>query len=173
MPSALKAGLLGGLVLFAWGMLSWMTMPYHTAVMHKFSNEIEVSEIIKAGDPKPGIYTIPAKLISKNDKPFVFASVQPNGYPMSKGQKFAVGLGLDIVFAVFVSHFVSLTKTRSYRRRLLLVVGLGFLMAVSANLPLWNWWGFNLDYVSAAIIDSVIGWALAGIVIARFAGNPH
>ncbi len=57
---------------------------------------------------------------------------------------------------------------------LLLVYGLGFvivagmLATIAANVSYWNWYGFPTSYTLAALVDMVVGYALAGLVMAWF-----
>ncbi len=174
MPATLKAGLLGGIVLFAWGMISWMIMPYHSAVLHQFPNEAVISETLASYAPKAGVYVVPHNKDSlKPGHPFAFISVRPGGLPLSMGQMFAVALAGNIAVAFLVAYVVSLVKSRAYSRRFGLVLVQGIMVIIAANLPLWNWWGFAGDYIVATSIDAAIGWALMGSVIARFAGDPY
>ena len=45
---------------------------------------------------------------------------------------------------------------------LLLVV----FLAIMGHLAYWNWMPFAMDYTLAFVLDSVLGWAVAGAAIA-------
>ena len=34
-------------------------------------------------------------------------------------------------------------------------------------LPNWTWWGFGNSYIAVNIADTLIGWTLAGFVLAK------
>ena len=53
--------------------------------------------------------------------------------------------------------------------RVMFVALLGGFAGVATRLMDWNWWSFSLDYSLVMAVDLVIGWALAGVVLARFA----
>jgi hypothetical protein len=36
-----------------------------------------------------------------------------------------------------------------------------------SHFPYWNWFGFSAAYVIVIILDSLIAWTLAGLVMAR------
>jgi hypothetical protein len=44
----------------------------------------------------------------------------------------------------------------------------GLIIGFVSHAPYWNWFGFSTPYVIVIILDTVIGWTLAGLVIARF-----
>src|SRR5438094_7933582 len=52
-------GLIGGLVLFAWGVVSWMLLPWHLATLEKFKDEANVAQALTANAPKSGVYLLP------------------------------------------------------------------------------------------------------------------
>ena len=55
-----KCTVFGGLIVFIWGMLSWMILPFHKMTMHKFVHEDQVAKIIKANAPESGMYFLPS-----------------------------------------------------------------------------------------------------------------
>jgi len=52
-------GLIGGLVLFAWGVVSWMLLPWHLATLEKFKDEDKVAQALTANATKSGVYLLP------------------------------------------------------------------------------------------------------------------
>ena len=36
MLTSIKAGILGGIIVFMWGMVSWMVLPWHTSTIVSF-----------------------------------------------------------------------------------------------------------------------------------------
>ena len=49
---ATKAGILGGLILFVWSMISWMVIPWHTKTLHSFTSETAITQSIQANAPQ-------------------------------------------------------------------------------------------------------------------------
>ena len=79
--------LLGGLVMFAWGAVSHVLIPYGTLVFLRFSDENTVARAIVANAPRSGIYFLPympegdpAGMQAAQEKlargPFLFAAVR-------------------------------------------------------------------------------------------------
>src|SRR3989442_1654297 len=59
LKSLLLGGILGGLVLFAWGVVSWMLLPWHLATLEKFKDEAKVAQALTANATKSGVYLLP------------------------------------------------------------------------------------------------------------------
>src|SRR3989338_6744072 len=58
----LKAGLLGGYILFVWGWFSWIYLPWHpwyAGAVQSFTHEESVEAVLTANAPKAGIYVLP------------------------------------------------------------------------------------------------------------------
>lgn len=52
--------------------------------------------------------------------------------------------------------------------KVLFIALVGLIIGFVSHAPYWNWFGFSTPYVIVIILDTVIGWTLAGLVIARF-----
>lgn len=44
---------------------------------------------------------------------------------------------------------------------------LGIFAGLAVHLPMWNWFGFPLNYTALNILDIAIGWTLVGVVMSR------
>jgi hypothetical protein len=51
--------------------------------------------------------------------------------------------------------------------RVLFAAGIGLAGALSAFLPEMNWWGFAASYTLVNIADMTVGFALAGLALAK------
>lgn len=47
MKNTLIAGLLGGVTLFLWGIISYMALPWHMTYMHAIPNGDEVMQVLQ------------------------------------------------------------------------------------------------------------------------------
>ena len=177
--------ILGAIVLFMWSALAWMIIPWPGEPMRHFTSEDAIVAAIKANAPSSGNYLIPNEpqrlpgmteeqyqKATKdagdrmNNGPMVFAAVRLEGTSMAKA--IIVGF-LTNVIAVFLACVLLLQTDRlSYRGRVLFVAGLGLLVFLAGHLDEWNWWGFSNAYTMMQLGALVIGWALAGFVIAKF-----
>lgn len=61
-----KSALLGGIIVFIWGIISWMLLPWHMMTTHKFVNEEQVAMAVKANAPQSGIYFLPSCHVDDN-----------------------------------------------------------------------------------------------------------
>ena len=58
--SLLLAALAGGAVVFVWGAISWMALPWHHKSFQKFTDEEGVAKALMAAAPASGLYSLPA-----------------------------------------------------------------------------------------------------------------
>jgi hypothetical protein len=176
----IKGALWGGIVVFIWGFISWGLIPWHAMAFKKFHNQGAISLLIRESAPSSGIYLLPDPMAAKNAKekaeirqdmkkgPFIFASVRLEGCSMSV-LKFVGSLIMDLVVAFFITWLLLHTKGMNYGKKVGFVTMVGLIAAILGHFPAWNWWGFPGSFVLVGMVDVVIGWFLAGLVMARFA----
>jgi hypothetical protein len=178
----LKCAFIGGLIVFIWGLFSWMVFPWHQTCLNKFSNESEVANAISNNAPVSGVYVLPntfsyhegtsqsemengMKMMEKG--PFMFASVSKGGIGKMTLAPFLISLIIQIIGAFIVTWMLMQTKTLPFKRQVGFVTVFGLGVAILAQLPDWNWWGFSACYALVNIVDLVVGWFLAGFGIAK------
>jgi hypothetical protein len=184
MKRILLGGLLGGIVLFVWGFVSWAVLPWHEATLNVVSNEDAVLGAIAANATKRGIYLIPGApdttglsdeeaerreqeaMKKMGEGPFVFAAVTPGRSP-GMGAALAGSFVIQFVSAALATFLLMRASAMPYLARTAFVMLLGLFAGIVVHLPHWNWWGFAMDYTLVGIADLVIGWFLAGLVVAR------
>lgn len=180
--SHLKASVLGGLIVFVWGLFSWMVFPWHQSTLKQFSNESEVAGAIQGSVMESGMYVLPntfhyddqtsqhhmkrSKEMMENG-PFVFAAVSQYGMGKMSLRPFIVSLIIQIAGAFIVVWMLMQTKGLHFKQQVAFVTLFGLGVGVLGELPNWNWWGFSSSYVLACIVDLVIGWFLAGMAISK------
>jgi predicted small secreted protein len=178
----LKAAIIGGLIVFIWGMFSWMVFPWHQSCLKKFTNESDVADAIKDNAPVAGVYVLPNTFaykegtseheMSKGIKmmengPFMFATVRPHGVGAMSLKPFILSLIIQIIGAFIVTWMVMQTKGLSYKKQVGFITLFGLGVGVLSQLPDWNWWGFSGAYVLTYMADLIISWFLAGLGIAK------
>ncbi|MBI1870630.1 MAG: hypothetical protein HYS07_05470 [Chlamydiae bacterium] len=185
----LIGGVLGGVVLFIWGMISWMVLPWHNSTMASFTNEAAVETALMANAPQQGIYVLPGcnhidtslsaeekkalqkKNYEKMEKgPFAFVVMNPQGTG-TMARSMGRGLAIQILAALLMSCLVFRVGAERFSCRVGLVVMVALIAGIVCELPSWNWWGFPLPYTLVSMADLLIGWFLAGLVIAKVV-NP-
>lgn len=155
-------------ILLAWGTVSWMVLPWHQMVANQFANESEVAETIGANAPKPGIYYLPfSHEDHKSGKTAAFATILPQGYPPPMTKQLLIQFAGDLISVLIVIYLLSQTAGLDYWRRVGFVALVGAAIGFISHFPYWNWFGFPISYVAVIVIDSLIAWFLAGLMIAR------
>ncbi len=176
--------ILGGLVAFLWGAVSWMALPWHESTLRVFKDENAVARALVDNASGSGVYILPSgghqPGMTKEQKkeaetaawekmkkgPFVFAVVERGGVA-SLARPMILGLVIQIVGAFLFTWLLQRTSGLSYVGRVGFIVIAALAGAVISELPNWNWWGFSTGYTIVILADVVIGWLLAGLVIAR------
>lgn len=166
--SILLGAVLGGIVLFVWSALSWMVLPWHEMTMSGFKNDKAVSDVISANAEKSGVYFSPSDQDRLGAGPLVYAAVRREGMT-SMAKPMVVGLLVDILCAALVSWLVLQTAGKSLLAKVGFVMVLALAIGIFERISDANWWGFPPAYTALLIADLVVGWCLAGLVIARFA----
>lgn len=84
-----------GIVMFVWGIASWMVLPWHENAANRFADESEVAEVIRKNAPEAGIYWLPfadenyeAGENQRKNSPKITAAVSdPSTAPRAKAKK--------------------------------------------------------------------------------------
>ena len=178
----LKCALIGGLIVFIWGLFSWMVFPWHQSCLNKFTNESEVANAITNNASVSGVYILPNTFAysdgtSEQDMsqgmsmmengPFVFASVCTDGMGKMSMGPFVIALIIQIIGAFIVTWMLMQTKNLPFKKQVGFVTLFGLAVGILGQLPDWNWWGFSFCYILTNIVDLIVGWFLAGFGIAK------
>jgi hypothetical protein len=170
-------GLLGGAVLWVWGWVSWMAVPWHMMVLERFTDEDAVAAAVSANIHGKGIYVYPghdpsgdeAAMMEKMERgPIFFAAVDDQGFT-GMGKPMAVGFLLQVLAALLVTWVVLKTHGLTYWGKVCFVAVLALTAGVVSHLSYWNWMGFGTSYTLVMVADLVVSGVLAGLVIAKVA----
>jgi len=174
MKTHLIAACLCALVLFIWGFISWVVLPWHNAVANKFTDEAAVSQVLKNNAPTAGIYYLPfAEEDHRQGEAAAFINVLPNGFDMNMGKLMFQALFGQFIAALLVIVLLRRTWGLHYWQRVGFVSSVGLAIGFVSHFPYWNWFGFSTEYVAVVILDSLIAWALAGLVMAKFVSGKE
>lgn len=168
MAKPILGAVLGGIVVFIWSALSWMVIPWHAATMTPFKNDKAVIDVIKANAEKSGVYFSPSDPASMGVEPLIYAAVRRENMT-SMAKPMVIGVLIDILCAGLVTWLLLQTSGKSYFGRVGFVAMVALAIGLFERLSDLNWWGFPPAYTAVLIADLVIGWFLAGLVIAKFA----
>ena len=191
MFKVLIAAILGGIIFFAWNSVSWMVLPWHQQTINHFDNDQAVMEALSANanaEKGGGIYLLPkmehkAKNSNSDEmpaesadsqvsqEPFAFISYKPQGSGRSMEDSMKFALINSILVSILIVILLSGTSDLGYMARVFYVVMISFVGALLGHVPNWIWWGFDGGYTLVMVADTLIGWFLAGLIIAAFIGR--
>jgi hypothetical protein len=178
--------LLGGIVLFVWGAIAWMVIPWPGDPLRAFTNEAAVVQAVTANAPRSGNYLLPiepkrapgitdeqykaarqAAMDRMTHGPMIFAVIrlEPMG---STARPLLIQLLTQLVLALMAGFLLLQTGRLSYRGRVLFLTVVGVIIFVGGHADEWNWWSFSNAYMLMQFGAIVIGWLLASFVIAAF-----
>lgn len=165
--------ILAAIILMIWGMISWVGLSWHEPTLKKFSDEKAVSTIINSNARQSGIYVIapnytapPANSTAvQTPTPLIFAAVSPQA-PTNMAKERIDNFITDFIAALLVIFMLAQSKIRGYGGRLGFIILFAIAAGFVSHVPYSIWWHFPLGYTLVAMADLIIGWFLAGLVIA-------
>jgi hypothetical protein len=195
MKKIVLAALAGGLVLFIWGAVSHMLLPLGAAGLKNLPNEEPVLTALGSSISEPGLYFYPGLDMKKKateEEQAAWAEkikTGPSGlllYRPSGGEAMsprqlvselvsnilAAWVAAIVVSLIIAGHSDQAGRNAQFGRRVLVVGLLGLFAWLSISASHWIWYGFPTAFVGAELIDQVVGWLLAGLVIAKIVPPP-
>lgn len=176
MNRTLLAGLVGGLIIFAWGYLSHTVLPIgHMGLSHP-NNEAEVIAFLKTSLPEPGTYAFPdLEAVPPDQWPATSPSAVLAWHPdrsMNFGKFLGVEFASNVLAALVAALLVGCGMCGStFLCRATAVMGMGVFAWLSISASQWNWYGFSNGVFIGEGLDQAIGWFLAGLGIAALTGK--
>jgi hypothetical protein len=183
--------ILGAIVLFLWSFIAWTFIPWPGEPLRSFTNDDAVAQAIKANAPRSGTYLLPnevkrtpgmsdeqykvaeqAAMERMSHGPVIFASVRLEPFG-SMPKALVIKFFTQLVVALLATFLLLQTGGLSYAGRVVFLITMGVIIFVGANVDEWNWWGFSNAYTAMQLVVLVIGWLLAGLVMAAVVrGKP-
>jgi hypothetical protein len=174
--------LLGGLTLFLWGMVSWMVIPWHDSTMKYLPQEQLITDTLKTVVHDRGVYFFPSDKTAEGHRnqtewseryrrgPVGFLVFSPQGMEPMGASTFLFAIITDLIISFLVLYFLSLCRERvaTVKTRVKVTSLLGALVGVVAHVSYWNWFHFPVDYTMIAVVDTIVSFALLGLVISKF-----
>ena len=179
-------GVLGGLALFAWGMVSHMALGLTDSSVKSLPNETAIVGALQESVKAPALYVFPAagmeappdqKEAAMKDwseayrrGPRGLLIYEPTGGNPSMASFLLTQLGVCVVVCLIAAWVLgqAAAAVPRYGNRVCLVSALGLLASVFVDVPYWNWYSFPSHYTLMALVDRTVGMTVAGLVIARF-----
>jgi hypothetical protein len=184
----LIAGLIGGIVMFIWGVTAHMALGFGETGFRQPVNENAALAGLQQGlAGRAGVYLLPAfdpntmhdpaaartYALKAVRSPYAFVVYQPDGTDMTQvgpqlGRQWA-GDTLAGLALAFVMGMAGL----GFRRRLAIAAAAAVFAWLGSVLPYWNWYRFPLDFTLAALAEQLLGWLIAGAAMAWWIGRDE
>lgn len=187
MVRIILGSVVAAIVLFGWGAVYWMHLPFAGQQIHPLPQEAAVMQLLKDNIKESGLYFSPYhdpkdKDETKNEEmqkkhkegPLVQVTYRRDGADMMAPMYFAKGLGQILVstFLAAILLYMAAPSIQCYFTRAAFVFLAGLFAAAATTLsgPIWfnHPWGFPL--VQAGY--EVSSWLLAGIVLGAIVRRP-
>lgn len=184
----LVAALMGGIVMFVWGAIAHMALGLGEAGMRQPASEDTVLSTLHAGlGNRPGVYILPsvdpARMHDKaameaysakaRTSPYAFMVYLPQGEDLSDMSGQLPRQWASDTLSALALAFVMGLATFSFATRLSIALAVAVFAWLSTLVPYWNWYRFPTNFTVAALIEQVIGWLIAGAVMAWWLGRNH
>ena len=164
-----KGAILGGIVLFVWGVINWTILPWHQMHIMKFQKEESDTNVIRENVMENGIYVLPHMTEREGqnmDGLFMFASVCLASKHEGMGVPLVKSLILKVILAFIVTWLLLRTRL-AYNKQVGFITVIGVVIALGAAVPPWIWAAFPIGFTLACLFEIIVGWFLAGLVIAK------
>jgi hypothetical protein len=190
MKRILVAGILGGLTLFVWMFVAHEFLGLGEMGVGEIPNEAVVLNAMRGAIPKTGLYifpgfglgpkptnaqrnaAMPEYMKNYEQSPHGVLVYHPPSGPFSFAAALGREFGLTILQALLAAWLISCGASgRNYGTRVGVVVVAGVLAAISTNVEDWIWFDFPGNYIAGYMTTQIVGFVLAGFVIAAFVKN--
>ena len=177
MKRVVLAGILGGLALFAWESVAHLLLPLGQAGLKTIDNEQAVVGALRDNVKQPGLYFFPASAASGASQtavgPTGIMAVQPSGTTTLMPSQLLTQLGADIVAMMLAGILlVQAGGMPGFGKRIAFFTVMGILPALRTDLSYWNWYAFPATYTAAQFTVNIVGFCVAGMVLAKLIAKP-
>lgn len=166
----LKGAFAGGLVLFLWSFASWVILPWHDEGFKSFSNEPDVLAAVAAGSTESGVYLLPRPDHQKGhpgnpSDPFLHVVLQRNGYrPM--GEAMFLGFLGNLLCAFLATLLLLQLGPRALVEKVLILLTAAVFAWACRAFGDVAYWGLPWRNALVDLADLLVGWTLAGSLLA-------
>jgi hypothetical protein len=176
--------LAAGIVLFLWGCAAWLFLPTYT----NFKDILDEEAVVRTMNetlPEKGIYYFPKhpdqsqNAISDWSRkvsvgPTAILVYNPQGHGPLGYRKFGAALMTQWLVALLAAWLLAqtLASKPSFRRRWWFGIFIGCVISLAAYMPDLIWYGYPPSFTLNLIRDMLIGWVMAGFILAYFIKTP-
>ena len=169
-------GVLAGLAFFIWGAVAHTALPLSKMGTETLPNRDAVLGALGAEPAEPIVFKFPSdeEVEAGVVKPVGMLVYDPVGMSAGMGKELGIQLATDLALGLLTAVLLScvLAGLPTYGCRLGFVTGLSVLPILSVLVPYWNWYGFACAFTMAGVIEHVVGFFLAGLILAAIVKKP-
>ena len=179
------ATLVGALVSFTWGFVSWMGLSWHGDEMKKFTDEAAVAAVIRMNTPEPGFYALPNRVTlpknarideikeaadkhqnALNEGPALYATIRPQAKLIDMSHNLLLSFARSVFAALLMAILLSMTSSLDYLQRIGFCSIVGLFVGVGADVQQLVWFEAPLRFTLVNGLDHVAEWFISGLAIA-------
>ena len=164
-----KGAVAGGLIAFVWSAASWMALPFHEKTLRQLPDAAAVIQGVGGEAAPSGVYLLmndPKGQKAPTD-PFIFVSYSAKGWG-GMGGSMALGLLMQMIGGFFWTWILGKIPGLTSKDAALYGLFFGLCIGVLGTMPHWVWWKFPLGFSLLYVLDAVIAWTIASVVIAKW-----
>jgi len=177
---------MGGIVMFIWGAVAHMALGLGDVGMRQPVAEDAVLGSLRPGlGEQAGVFVLPsvdpAKMHDKTvmdaystkakASPYALVVYMPQGDDLSDMSGTLPRQWASDTLSALALAFLMGLAAFSFMTRLSIALAAAVFAWLSTLVPYWNWYRFPTNFTLAALIEQVIGWLLAGAVMAWWLGR--
>ena len=173
------AALIGGVLLFVWGFVAHVMLPFSEKALKPVPNEAAVVDVLRGNVTENGVYVVPhlnymqaseAEQQAYADKvahgPSALMVVRTGGVSMDMKRELPMEFLSNVLAALVAALAVGGLGIRSYGARVGTLFAFGVVAWLSISVSQWTWYGFSTDFLISDLVDQWGGWLLAGLGMA-------
>lgn len=171
------AAVLGAVGMYVWTSVAHMVLPLGEAGVKQLKDEQPLLNAMNTTlGATPGLYIFPAQEPGRGMDDYVKKlGVSPSGlmiyHPSGTIPSFAGMLTIEffteLVEVLLAVYLLSRAGIASFWGKVSFVAAIGLLTAISTNTQYWNWYGFPTVYTLAYMTTQLVGFIVAGLIVAR------
>jgi hypothetical protein len=167
------AGVLAGVAMFIWSGIANLALPVGTMGISRAPDEAKLQAALhETLGERSGLYVAPYSAMSAKAPSGPSAVVEYLGRGESFGvtpPKLAAEFAVELAMAVLAAVLLGLTRLKGFIPRVAFVMALGVFAAVMTNASNLIWFAFPADYTLGYAFILMVGYLIAGVVIAAVA----
>jgi hypothetical protein len=177
------AGIVGGVVMFMWGFVSHMVLPFGEMGVENLPDEAVLVPAMKASINHRGFYFFPGMESNANEaeqkawgdkysagpRGVLIYDPEPGVVAMDP-KMLGIEFGSNVIAAVLAAVVLAMVSGGIGRRA---IAGsmLGLISFTSIDVSYWNWYRFPDAMIEGEFCVEVIGWVITGLAIAMVLGS--